>query len=92
MVVESFEVLAQVSGGVAPLERRGGDVVPFLESEQTPFDGIEIFEIIGREHLALNDREVNLHLVQPRGVLRGMNHHRVRVPGGQPVGRGLSPM
>jgi hypothetical protein len=37
-------------------------------------DGFQVGNVIGREHLPLDDREVAFDLVQPTGVDRGMDH------------------
>ncbi len=38
----------------------------------------------------MDDREVDLHLVQPGGVDGGVHHDRVRELGGEPVAGGLA--
>ena len=45
---------------------------------------------LGETYFSLDDGEVDLDLVQPGGVHRGMHHDRVRVLLGQPVDRGLA--
>ena len=55
-----------------------------VEGEQTRLDGGEVGEVVGREHLALHDGEVDLDLVEPGGMGRQMDEDQVGVaaPGG----------
>ena len=48
-----------------PLERGGGLLVPLLESQDAILHGEERVEIVRRQHLALENREVDLDLIQP---------------------------
>ena len=50
----------------------------FIQSQPEP-DGFQVGKVIGREHLALNDREVDLHLIQPTGMDRGMDQRNTRI-------------
>jgi hypothetical protein len=50
-----------------PFEWRGGLLGAAFEDEHSFFDIGEASEVIRCKHLALDDREVDLHLVQPRG-------------------------
>ena len=50
---------------------------------------LEVFEVVRRQCLALQDREVDLDLVQPRGMYREVNLPGVGV-GGLPSGRSTS--
>ena len=63
---QCFEVLA----AELPLEGASGGAVVILEAQQAIFDVSQGLEVIGCEHLALNDREVHLDLVEPAGVHR----------------------
>ena len=73
MRVDLGEQALQVLAGELPLEWACGGAVVILEAQQAILDFSEGREVIGREHLALNDREVHLDLVQPTGVHRRMH-------------------
>ena len=68
MRVDLGEQGLQVLAGELPLEWASGGAVVVLEAQQAIFDFTEGLEVIGGEHLALNDREVHLDLVEPTGV------------------------
>jgi hypothetical protein len=63
-----------------------------LERGQAVGDGVDIGEVVGREHFPLDDGEVDLYLIQPGRVHRGVHHDRVGVLLGESVDRGLSAM
>jgi len=92
VVVEPRQQFGQVGGGEFPLERLRGLVVSVLERGQAVGDGVDIGEVVGREHFPLDNREVDLYLVQPGRVHRGVNYDRIRVLLGESVDRGLSAM
>ena len=48
-----------------------------LELEKTRFEFGQRFEVVGREEFALNDREVDLDLVEPTGVDWSVDEDRV---------------
>ena len=68
--VESFEEAVEVVAGELPFERLGDLLVVSSEAEEPLFDGGEVGEVVGLQHLALDDREVDLDLVEPAGVDR----------------------
>lgn len=55
----------QIEPGEAPLEWRGDGAVVLPEGEEPGLELGERGEVVGVEHLALDDREVDLRLVQP---------------------------
>src|SRR5258706_604665 len=73
MRVDLGEQCFQVLAAELPLERASGGAVVILEAQQTIFDFSQGPEVIGCEHLALNNREVHLDLVEPAGVHRRMH-------------------
>ena len=75
MTVKAGEKLAQVSAGESPLKGSGGLLVVVLEGEQTLLEFEQGGEIIGSEDLALNDGEVDLDLIEPTGMDRGVDEH-----------------
>jgi hypothetical protein len=63
----------QVAAREFPFERLGGRFPVVLKIEQPFGERLQPGEIVGREDLALNDREVDLDLVEPAGVDRSMD-------------------
>ena len=57
-----------------------------LEPHQLVLERGEARKIVGREELALDDGEVDLDLVEPAGVDRGVDEDDVRPFGTQPSG------
>ena len=53
------EQCSEVLPAELPLERASGGAVVILEAQQAIFDFSQGLEVIGREHLALNNREVH---------------------------------
>ena len=79
ILVESMYELVEVAARELPLERLGDHLVmPFEESKSVGqhFKGVEI---VWREHLALDDGEVDLDLVEPTRMDGTMNHPEVGV-------------
>ena len=66
--VEPFEQAVEVVSGELPFERLRDLLVVASECEQPFFGGGEVAEVVGLEQLALDDREVDLDLVEPTGV------------------------
>ena len=83
-VADAGDELAEVAAGEGPLERRGDLVVVALEGVQALDDALQAGEVVRRQDLALDDREVDLDLVEPGGVDRQVDEHEVRplAPGG----------
>src|ERR1700681_802117 len=67
-------------------------LIASLELKQTDFEFDQRFEVVGREELALNDREVDLDLVEPAGMNGGMDEDQVRPFGAQAETRSLPAM
>ena len=62
-----------------PLERTGSRLPLVLKIEETLSQSVEIGKVIGREHLALNNREVNLDLIEPTGVNGNMHESEATI-------------
>ena len=62
-----------------PVERARLAVRQFLVQPQPHFDLLQAGEVIRGQHLPLDDREVDLHLVQPTGMHRCMDQHRLAI-------------
>ena len=73
MMLEFGKQFSEIIPRELPLEglRRCFPVV--LKIEETFGDGIQIGEVVRSENLALHDREVDLHLVEPTGMNGGVN-------------------
>ena len=83
---DAVEVVAREG----PLERSGDLAVVSAEGQQPLGERVEIGEVVGRERLALQDREEQLGLVEPRGVDRQMDQAGVLVGVLHPFDRGLA--
>jgi len=62
----------EFASGESPFEGLRGPLVSVLEGLQRSPQGTQVVEIRRCEQLTLNDREVDLDLVEPAGVDRGM--------------------
>jgi hypothetical protein len=58
----------QILASEFPLEGASGGAVMVLEAQQAIFEFSPGLEIVGSKELALNDREVDLDLVEPAGM------------------------
>ena len=76
--VKAGQEIVQIGGGEFPLERLCCGVVTVFERSEPVPDLGEVGAVVGRQDLALNNREVDLHLVQSGGAHGGVDHHRVR--------------
>ncbi len=63
-----------------------------LESEQALFEFGQRGEIVGRQDFSLNDREIDLDLVEPTGVDGSVDEDRVGPFGAEAFDRFLAPM
>ena len=63
-----------------------------LESEQALFEFGQRGEIVGRQDFSLNDREIDLDLVEPTGVDGSVDEDRVGPFGAETFDRFLAPM
>lgn len=64
---------AEVEPGEPPFERLGDHAVSLAEGEEGGLERSERAPLVGLEDLALDDAEVELDLVQPGGVDRGVD-------------------
>ena len=83
--VESFQEIGEVVGGELPLEGFGGRVVADLEAGEALLNDVEVGEVVGGQRFSLDDREVDLDLVEPGRVDRGVHQNRVGELFGEPV-------
>ena len=68
MAVESVQEFCQVGGCELPLEWFHCFVVALLEAGKSLFDRLKVSEVVGGGHFSLDDRGVDLYLVEPRCV------------------------
>src|SRR5947208_1641856 len=64
----ALQEVLEVVAGEGPVEGVGNGVVAVLEGGQPSGDGGRIEKVVGVDHFSLYYREVDLHLVEPRGV------------------------
>src|SRR5215472_8339713 len=76
---QALEELGEIGAGELPLERPRPDLVVGLEGEDLSSKVIEGGRVRRREDFALEDREVNFHLIQPAGVEGQVHGHQVLV-------------
>jgi hypothetical protein len=88
--VEACYEVGEVLVGEGPVKRLGDLVVMALERVEAIDDRLEPVEVVGREDLALDDREHDLDLVQPRRVGRQVHEDQVRPLALEAVDRGLA--
>src|SRR5579875_2046511 len=63
--VELREATLQVRPGKPPCERARRVVIERLVGQQALLHGGEVGEVVGGQHLALDNREVDFHLIEP---------------------------
>ncbi len=76
--LELREERAEAGSGEFPLEGASRLRVVVLETKQAILYLFKRLEVIGCEHLSLNDREVDLYLIEPTRVDGGVDHDNVR--------------
>jgi len=89
---DAGQELVEVGAGELPVEWPGGGVVVPLEGKDLGGELVEIFEVVRGEELALDDGEVDLHLVEPGGMDGQVNHLRIGIGAAQAVGGGPVPV
>ena len=67
-------------------------MIALLELHQLVLKHGEAREVVGCQELALDDREIDLDLVEPAGVDRGVDEDKVGPLGAQPRGGALAAM
>jgi len=88
-VLALAEQPAQVAPGELPFERVRDLLVAFPEGEEPFFELTEQGEVVRRERLELQDREVDLHLIEPARMDRRVDADDRRPPLTQPRGAAL---
>ena len=70
--------MAEIIARESPFKRRCGLFVALLKVQEPLLELGQGREVIGGERLSLHDGEVNLDLVEPTGVNRGVHQDDVR--------------
>src|SRR2546421_9389850 len=89
MSVDPFEQLGEVVAGEGPLERACDLSVMLAKPKDSFRDRFEGREVVRGQRFTLQDREVDLDLVQPRRVYGEMDQPCVRPTVGHPLDRSL---
>jgi len=71
--------------GVRPLEWGSCLFIAFLKIDEAKFKVGERGKVIEREHLSLDDREIDLNLIDPTGMNRGMHQKSVGLAGSDAI-------
>src|SRR3990172_880630 len=83
MALETDQKGIEVGARELPLERCSDLLVVFLETQESIFDLCERGEVIRGEHLALDDGEIDLDLVEPAGMHWSVDRDHVAESGVQ---------
>jgi len=76
----------KITAREGPLEGLCGFLIALLEAQEVAFEGGRRGEVVGIENLALDDRKIDLDLVEPAGVKRRVNKNNVWPFGPQTIG------
>ena len=76
----------EVAACECPPERFGGALIAALEGHHLPPQIGQVRKVGRGQQLALNNREVDLDLVEPAGVNRRMDQYDIRPSGAKPPG------
>src|SRR5208282_3487340 len=85
-LLELGEEDVKIAACEGPLERFGGSLVAGLEGHHVTLQLGQVLEVVWGEQLTLNDREVDLDLVEPTGMNRRMDQNDVGPSCAQAVG------
>ena len=80
MLVDAGEELVEVVAGEGPLEWSSDLPVVLAEGQQSLSERVEVGEVVWNQRFALEDREIQLDLVQPLGVHGQVDQPRVLPP------------
>ena len=89
---ELGEEYVKVTASKGPLEWPCSPLIARLEGQQAPFKVGPVGKVARRKEFALDDRKVDLDLVEPTGVDRRMDQNNIGPLGAEPVGRWLTAM
>src|SRR5262245_43131254 len=86
------EATLEVLAGEAPGERLLGRRVALAEREDTPDEFVQRGAVVRSQHLALDDREVQLDLVEPTRMGGRVDQDDARMARPEFLGGALAPM
>ena len=73
------EERTQSSAVELPFKRPRLSIAQFFVQPQSFFDLLQAGEVVWSQHLPLDDREINFHLIEPTGMHGRMNQDRLSV-------------
>ena len=82
--------VVKVAAGKLPLERAGDRAVTVLEEEQALLELFQTGEVVGSQGFSLKHREVDLDLIEPTAMDRGMNDEEIGPSGLESALAGVS--
>jgi hypothetical protein len=88
--VEAVEEIVEVAAGVAPIDRSGSLLPGSLEGSDTRGELVEVVEVPRGQCFALQDREVDLDLIEPGGMYGQVHQDEVRPRGLEPLNTGFA--
>jgi hypothetical protein len=77
-LIEAVHECGEVGAGEVPVEWLGDLVVVALEVVERPGERCGVREVVGVQQLSLEDRVVDLDLVEPAAVDGGVDEDQVR--------------
>ena len=76
-LLELGKQAVKIVAGEGPLEGPGGFLIALLEAHDLAFESGRRGEVVGIEDLALDNREIDLDLIEPAGMHRGVDENYV---------------
>ncbi len=87
--VDAVQEIVEVAAGVAPIDRSGSLLPGGLEGSDPRGELVEVVEVPRGQCFALQDREVDLDLIEPGGMYGQVHRDEVRPRGLEPLNTGL---
>ncbi|HUE81295.1 MAG TPA: hypothetical protein VMM84_04205 [Pyrinomonadaceae bacterium] len=82
-LVESGQQSNKIFAGESPAKGRSGLFIVLLESQQSLLEMVQGGEVIGSEHFSLDDREIDLDLIEPTSMDRRVHEMGIGPMGAQ---------
>ena len=77
LAIDPSEEVVEVAASELPLERLSNRAVAVLEGDQALLELLEIREVVGGQGFSLDHREVDLDLIEPAAMDRGMDDDQI---------------